>query len=831
MKVTPAAAAVPLLLLLLTWLSLQAFNPGAELIDRVLGTLDNFAMVENALHRDVLMARNGLLRNYDPLVREINRLHAGVDRLREAAVLDPEIAKAIDELAASVSQQDELTEKFKSDSALLQNSLSYFSFFSTRLGPSERDGPVAAAVSALAAAMLSFTLDTSAITAHEVENRLDELAKQSPPTGDARSIEALLAHGRLLHDLLPETDNLVKTLFAVPNASEQKAIRALVLKHQIAARETARRSRLLLYATSVLLLGILVYLGLCLRAGTLALQRRAAFEHVVARISTRFINAQPHEIDSYFKQALGELADLLGSDRAYFVIAGPPVRVHAWSRHGITYPLNWPAQALELVSRFRPTTEGIVHVGSVNSLPHGPDRNALATAGMSCWASVSHVDEDRVSVVLGFDTLQPWRQKEHRELSILRLALDAFANAAGREVLEGERTRLETKLQHARRMETVGAFASGIAHNFNNIIAAILGHLEMADEYIASDSRPARNIEAIRRAAERASELVDQILAFGRCRDTRRRPVSVQALISESAALLRPSLPLGIEFVMHDIPQAAVVAGEGAQLQQVILNLCNNAAQAMVQGGYIEIDVEIQEIASTKSLTHGELATGRYARIAVSDVGQGIDETSLDRIFEPFFTTRLAGNGLGLATVREIIREHAGAMNVWSKPGVGTRFEVWLPCIASKETTPKEDNQIIAQLGRGETLLVVECDRKHLLTNEDMLAALGYEPVGFLHATDALSALRATPLRFDAVLIGRLTLDMSALDLASALHEFAQHLPILLATGSTEDVSVEALAAAGISEVVHCPFVSTEILAALSRSLANSKKVSGELQS
>ncbi len=293
----------------------------------------------------------------------------------------------------------------------------------------------------------------------------------------------------------------------------------------------------------------------------------------------------------------------------------------------------------------------------------------------------------------------------------------------------------------------------------------------------------------------------------------------MQALISESAALLRPSLPSRLDLVVRDIPQAAVVSGEGAQLQQVILNLCYNAAQAMEEEGCIEIEVKMQEIESVRSLTHGELGSGRYVRVTVSDAGRGMDERSLGRIFEPFFTTRLAGNGLGLATVREIIQEHAGAINVSSKVGVGSRFEVWLPSIASTEATPREDDPT-PQLGRGETLLVVDDDRKRLLADEDMLAALGYEPVGFSSAADALAACRAAPERFEALLIGHLMFDMPALDLAAFLHEIAPSLPILLATASTEHISVDELANAGISEVVRRPLASSEIMAALSRCLA-----------
>lgn len=814
MRWTPTIAAVPLLLMLLTWLSLRAVDTDAERFDRALAALDYFAIVENALHRDVLTARTGMLRHYDSLARETRLLNDAVDRLRATAATDKETTAAIDRLATYIRRQEELVEHFKSNNALLQNSLAYFGLFSGRLGAPGADERQARAISSLAAAMLRLTLDTSPTVIREVEVRLDEVARISPETEDTGSTQALLAHARLLRELLPKTDGILKSLFAIPSEPEQNVIRTMVLTRQSASREAARRFRLFLYATSVLLLAILVQFGLRLRARALVLRRRAALEHVIAGISTGFINAQPHEIDSRIERALAQLAERVDAERAYVVLASTPIRVHAWCRDGLTFPPNWPDQAPALVAQFPPTGEGIVHVRSVDALPTGPGRHALAEAGLRSWICVPRPDEEGVSGVLGFDVLRKRRTTHGGDLGLLRLGLNAITNAVRREALEQERTRLERRLEQARRMETVGTMASGVAHNFNNIIGAILGHVEMADEHVASDSRIARNHEAIRRAGERARDLVDQILTFSRRRDAHRRAVSVQAVISEAATLLLASLPPTIELVIRDASQPTMVSGQPAQLQQVIVNLCNNAAQAMDDSGRIDIEADIHEVAYVRLLTHGELAPGRYLRLAVSDTGHGMTEAMLDRIFEPFFTTRAGGYGLGLATVREIVREHTGAMNVVSAPGAGSRFEVWLPSIPSSGSVAREDESAL-RLGRGETLLVVDDDHQRLLAVEDMLAALGYEPVGFLRAADALAACRATPERFDALVAGH-----PIRGLAAALHDIAPHLPIVLTTASAEEIRVDALAAVGVSEVVRRPLASSEIASALSRCLA-----------
>jgi len=227
MRLMPAAAAVPLMLVLLTWLSFRASNTDAERFDRALGALERFALVESALQRDVLSARAGMLRNYDPLVREVDALNELVSRLRKAAAADAEEAAAIDRLAASVTEQEKLTEQFKSSNALLQNSLAYFRLFSAHLSQADRNDPLAPAVSALAAAMLQLALDTSPAAAREVEDRLNALAEQPLPADDADQVQALVAHAQLLRGLLPTTDRVLKALLEKPSKRQQESIRAL----------------------------------------------------------------------------------------------------------------------------------------------------------------------------------------------------------------------------------------------------------------------------------------------------------------------------------------------------------------------------------------------------------------------------------------------------------------------------------------------------------------------------------------------------------------------------------------------------------------------------
>jgi CheY-like chemotaxis protein len=299
-------------------------------------------------------------------------------------------------------------------------------------------------------------------------------------------------------------------------------------------------------------------------------------------------------------------------------------------------------------------------------------------------------------------------------------------------------------------------------------------------------------------------------------------------VVAEAKSLLAASLPPHVGLTVSETSEMTEVSVEPAQLQQVILNVCNNAAQAMDQPGVIEIEIGVRDTPDT--LRVGQIGGGprRFVVVSISDPGRGMDEATLERIFEPFFTTRPDGNGLGLATTREIVREHNGAVEVRSALGVGTRFDIWLPSVPSNEPISVQHASGIAGRGVGETVLVLEADRRRLLRYEEILAALGYEPVGFTGLQEAAQAC-SERARFDAALVCHQSGATSALDVATALHDIAPNLPIILATPSARDLDAPMLAASGISEVVHHPLMSVELAGALSRCLAPS--VARQLQS
>ena len=819
MKLSGFVATAVVLLLLLTWLLLRGMNTGTTSLDDGLRALDDFAIAESALHRDVLSARVGMLRNYDPLVHEVETLHISIERLRLSAPEDRELAASIESLSRLVESQERSTEQFKTNNALLQNSLAYFELFSARLAAQQPGSVLVRQVSDLSTALLHLTLDTSPTAAADVDDRLAKFPVSGLSEVQATVVDSMLAHARLLRALLPETDQTVRVLFALPTDREQGVVRELLKTQKNTAKSRAELYRFTLYGVSLLLVGLLIRLGMRLQSRALILSRRAGIEHIIAGISTRFINSRPHETAGYVEQALADLAQWNCADRAYFVIA-EPVKIYKWSREGVQFEPGWPESALTVAARLEPAADGAIQVYDVRKTAPTPAAELLRKADVHSWLCIPATCEPRSRAVLGFDTVRRAPADRWCEFGMLRMAFDAISNALDREALERDRERLQENLQHARRMETIGAFASGIAHNFNNIIGAILGYAETAQTYVRPGSRPVESLVEIRRAAERARDLVHQILTFGRRSDARRSRVCINSLIKEAKSLLDVSLSPYVNVVVRTTTENTTVLGEPALLQQVILNVCNNAAQAIDAPGPIEIDVDVQNVPAAQQLEHGELAPGRHVVISVIDLGRGMDEMTRERMFEPFFSTRVGGNGLGLATVREIVLQHGGALQVRSAPGAGTQFDIWLPCASPIEMVPAEEPHDASGRGTGETVLVLENDRARLLRHEEILAALGYEPVGFTNLMDAINACRTTPTRFDAaVLCCHLHGGAALIKDANEIRAAAPTLPLILATISAREIAAPALAGAGISGIIRHPLTSAELAGALSTCL------------
>jgi signal transduction histidine kinase/ActR/RegA family two-component response regulator len=668
--------------------------------------------------------------------------------------------------------------------------------------------------------------------AAEVAAALQRLARLPGP--QATEVDTLVAHGRLILSTLPGVDAILSRVLNAPTAERARSFQDAYLDYHAGIEARAKAARVLLYLASVLLLGYLAYLFLRLRANaralaerSSALQARVTFEGLVTEISAHFINLSPDRVDQGIIQALERLGEFTGVDRAYILLFGADGRSldrsHAWDRAGIQMPIGCRGDLLVASSpssleRF--VQEGSIHLPSVRDLPSSPERASLLARGIRSWLCLPMWCAGKRVGLLGFDAVQVEKRWSDDDIALLRTVGEIFANALERRRGEAEREALEAQLRQSQRMEAIGTLAGGVAHNFNNILGAILGYGEMALAALPAGSHPERYVQKVMTAGQRGKGVVDQILAFSRRGEHRHRPTQVQSVVEEALDLLRASLPATITIRTTLEAKSAAVLGDPTQLQQVVVNLSANAAQAMDGRGTLEVTLDAVEFASARALSHGTLAPGRYVSLTVSDAGHGMDEETVERIFEPFFTTKAAGSGtgLGLSTVHGIVADHGGAIHVKSRPGQGSVFEVYL---AQAETpVPSGDRaEEAARCGRGQTVLLVDDERPLVLLGEEMLAALGYEPVGVDSSSKALAAVRTDPGRFDLVLTDEVMPGMTGTQLAVALHAIRPELPIILMSGHGGRGRSHQVRAAGICDVLKKPLLSSDLAASLARHL------------
>ncbi|WP_081333644.1 ATP-binding protein [Burkholderia territorii] len=384
---------------------------------------------------------------------------------------------------------------------------------------------------------------------------------------------------------------------------------------------------------------------------------------------------------------------------------------------------------------------------------------------------------------------------------------------------EEARHGLERQLRQSQKLEALGTFAGGVAHDFNNILAAILGFGDRALAGVAPATPAHRDIEQVLKAGERARLLVERILTFSRSGPTAREPVDVGAVVEETVELVRATLPPHVALDVRISVRDAYVLGDATHLHQVVMNLCGNAIHAMRAGGTLRIELDVVSVETPRSLSHGALRAARFLRLTVADDGCGIPAEILDRIFNPFFTTRPAGEGtgLGLSLVDGIVREHGGAVDVHSAPGEGARFDVYLPA-ADARPAPRADGSPPPR-GNGQVVLVIDDEETLVRLAEDALADLGYEPVGFSSSEAAWDALNADPGRFDVVVTDHTMPNLTGLQLAARIADRRADLPVILCSGfSTASLEREARAL-GVRMVLRKPLKSRDLADALARVL------------
>ena len=387
-------------------------------------------------------------------------------------------------------------------------------------------------------------------------------------------------------------------------------------------------------------------------------------------------------------------------------------------------------------------------------------------------------------------------------------------DGVGAVVLETtDRRQLEEQLLQAQKMEAVGRLAGGIAHDFNNILTAIKSYSELLLEDMTTDKGRVEDVKEIREAADRAATLTRQLLAFSRQQLLRPRVLDLNTTVRDLKGMLERLIGAHIEVKTRLAPSIGMVTADPGQIEQVLMNLIVNARDAMPDGGTINIETANVELDDEYARTHASTPPGDYVMLAVSDTGQGMERETQARVFEPFFTTKEQGKGtgLGLSTVYGIVKQSGGSIWMYSEPGRGTTFKIYLPRIDGEVV---DDNVLApAKNGNGgnETILLVEDEDAVRQVASRILRRYGYTVIEACNGNEALRQFGERGREFDLIITDIVMPEMGGLELAQRIREWAPGARILFTSGYTEDAMLRRSFLEPGAEFIEKPFTPSRL--------------------
>jgi PAS domain S-box-containing protein len=382
-----------------------------------------------------------------------------------------------------------------------------------------------------------------------------------------------------------------------------------------------------------------------------------------------------------------------------------------------------------------------------------------------------------------------------------------------------ERVQAEQRLRQAQRLEAMGKLAGGIAHDFNNILGAILGYGEMAMRDAAPGTRLRRDLDSIVSAGERGRALVNRVLAFSQS-GGERVAVHVEEVVREALDQLAAKLPENVTIAPRLRAGRAAMLGDSTQVYQVVMNLANNAAQAMPQGGVLRVALEVSRLESARQAAIGTVSPGEYLVLRVTDSGTGIPPDVLEHMFDPFFTTKEVGvgSGLGLSLVHSIVSNVGGAIDVATELGKGSAFTVYLPRSGDAPVKRAAESRPLPR-GDGQRVLIVDDEEPLMRLATETLAGLGYAPVGFTSSVNALQEFGANPEAFDAILTDERMPGVTGSTIIREVRRISRSIPILLMTGYVGAAATLKARELGADDVLKKPLLARELATSLARVL------------
>jgi PAS domain S-box-containing protein len=419
-------------------------------------------------------------------------------------------------------------------------------------------------------------------------------------------------------------------------------------------------------------------------------------------------------------------------------------------------------------------------------------------------------------------------------LSSIETENGILATAAVRDVsdrAESERERaLQAQLAQSGRLESVGQLAGGIAHDFNNILGVIMNYAEFVGDELPPDSQASKDVEEIRRAAERAAALTRQLLIFSRREVVKPELLYLRDVVTELENLLRRSLGERVELVIRFGEDRCAFEADPGQIEQVLVNLAVNARDAMPDGGRLVIEVDKAELDEEYAYTHPDIEPGTYVRLKVSDTGTGMSKETIQRAYEPFFTTKQKGEGtgLGLATVYGIVTGANGRIDLYSEPGVGTTVKIHFPASGAVPTAGK--SQVKERpAGNGEVILIVEDEPDVRRMAERILGKNGYAVIGSDGGESALDVCRQAGQPIHLLLTDVVMPGMLGTELVEQVRAIRPELGVIFMSGYSHEVlAPDALAEQGSAAFIEKPFNAGELLQAVRGLLDDAASAEGE---
>lgn len=401
-----------------------------------------------------------------------------------------------------------------------------------------------------------------------------------------------------------------------------------------------------------------------------------------------------------------------------------------------------------------------------------------------------------------------------KDIEVVERVADYYALAINRYHNLKEREKLISDLRHAQKMEAIGTFAGGIAHDFNNILSAIFGYVEILKINLTPDDEENREyLEELFNAAKRARDLVKQILTFSSQRDQELKPIQPHLIIREVIKFLRSSIPKTIDIRQDISTDCGYIMADPIQIHQIIMNLANNAYQAMQEnGGILSIELHKLNNDTEDNINNFKLNSGRYVVLKISDNGPGIPKENLKRIFEPYFTTKEKGEGtgLGLAVVHGIVKSNNGHISVYSELGIGTTFYIYYPVIPSLDIIEEGDLPVESNRG-GENILFIDDEEPLADVGKIILESLGYKVVSFVDSIKALEVFKEFPNIFDMIITDMNMPHISGTELVGRVRKIRKDIPIILCSGFSETITSEKAKDLGINAFYSKPMSRQEM--------------------